>query len=133
MPNTDLPEELNQPADELPQDDQKLDRRTAIAQARAIRREAAVLHESEKAQAADAFASRVKLVISMRRFADGGRTAAMRVSHATVCCSGTSTSTSLPPPRISFSISSRILRVLPLQERPMTKCSIASPDGRNRT
>ncbi|MBR4201636.1 MAG: hypothetical protein IKQ91_10280 [Oscillospiraceae bacterium] len=53
MPNTDLPEELNQPADELPQDDQKLDRRTAIAQARAIRREAAVLHESEKAQAAE--------------------------------------------------------------------------------
>ena len=53
MPNTDLPDELNIPADDLPQDEQKLDRRTAIAQARAIRREAAALHESEKAQAAE--------------------------------------------------------------------------------
>ena len=53
MPNTDLPEELNRPAEEPATDEQKLDRRTAIAQARAIRREAAALHESEKAQAAE--------------------------------------------------------------------------------
>ncbi len=51
MPNTDLPEEIKEPAADAPQDEQKLDRRTAIAQARAIRREAAALEEEAKAQA----------------------------------------------------------------------------------
>lgn len=51
MPNTDLPDEIKEPAADAPQEEQKLDRRTAIAQARAIRREAAALEEEAKAQA----------------------------------------------------------------------------------
>ena len=51
MPNNDLPEDIKEPADAAPQEEQKLDRRTAIAQARAIRREAAALEEKEKADA----------------------------------------------------------------------------------
>ena len=42
MPNTDLPDEIREPAADTPQDEPKLDRRTAIAQARAIRRGAVV-------------------------------------------------------------------------------------------
>ncbi len=65
MPNTDLPDEIMQPepeeADvpeelssaELPLEEPLLDRRTAIAQARAIRREAAALEQSEKEKAAE--------------------------------------------------------------------------------
>lgn len=65
MPNTDLPDEIMQPepeeADvreklssaELPPEEPLLDRRTAIAQARAIRREAAALEQSEKEKAAE--------------------------------------------------------------------------------
>ena len=51
MPNTDLPDEIKEPAADAPKEEQKLDRRTAIAQARAIRREAAALEEEAKAQA----------------------------------------------------------------------------------
>ena len=36
MPNTDLPDEIKEPAADAPQEEQKLDRRTAIAQARAL-------------------------------------------------------------------------------------------------
>ncbi|MBP0968481.1 MAG: hypothetical protein J5722_12665, partial [Oscillospiraceae bacterium] len=54
MPNTDLPdEELHLTEDEPPQEEPLLDRRTAIAQARAIRREAAALEQSEKEKAAE--------------------------------------------------------------------------------
>ena len=55
MPNTDLPDEIREPAADTPQDEPKLDRRTAIAQARAIRRGAAAMamDESIKAQAAE--------------------------------------------------------------------------------
>lgn len=53
MPNTDLPEEITEPAESLSDDEPKLDRRTAIAQARAIRREAAAMDEAVKAQAAE--------------------------------------------------------------------------------
>lgn len=51
MPNTDLPDEIKEPAADASKEEQKLDRRTAIAQARAIRREAAALEEEAKAQA----------------------------------------------------------------------------------
>ena len=52
MSNTDLPEKENIPEDDAAQEAQKLDRRTAIAQARAIRREAAALENDDaKAQA----------------------------------------------------------------------------------
>lgn len=50
MSNTDLPEKEKIPADDLAQDEQKLDRLKAIAQARALRREAAALEEDAKAQ-----------------------------------------------------------------------------------
>lgn len=65
MPNTDLPDEMMQPepedtdipeelsSAELPPEEPLLDRRTAIAQARAIRREAAALEQSEKEKAAE--------------------------------------------------------------------------------
>lgn len=51
MPNNDLPEEIKESADTAPQEEQKLDRRTAIAQARAIRREVAALEDKDKADA----------------------------------------------------------------------------------
>ncbi len=47
MPHHDMPEEITEPADDTPQEEQKLDRRTAIAQARAIRREAAAVEEHQ--------------------------------------------------------------------------------------
>ena len=54
MANTDLPDaELHLTEDEQPQEEPLLDRRTAIAQARAIRREAAALEQSEKEKAAE--------------------------------------------------------------------------------
>ena len=60
MPNTDLPDEIMQPETddaalpaELPPEEPLIDRRTAIAQARAIRREAAALEQSEKEKAAE--------------------------------------------------------------------------------
>lgn len=60
MPNNDLPEKENMPADDPAQDAQKLDRRTAIAQARALRREAAALDEDAKAQLAETAATIVE-------------------------------------------------------------------------
>ncbi len=55
MPQNDLPDDALSPEEiKSAQDDaQKLDRRTAIAQARAIRREAAALEQEAKAQAAE--------------------------------------------------------------------------------
>lgn len=65
MPNSDLPDEMMQPEPEntdipeelsfgeLPPEEPLLDRRTAIAQARAIRREAAALEQAEKEKAAE--------------------------------------------------------------------------------
>ena len=60
MPNTDLPDEIMQPEPDdaplpeaLPPEEPLIDRRTAIAQARAIRREAAALEQSEKEKAAE--------------------------------------------------------------------------------
>lgn len=51
MPNHDPSEEIQETTDAAPQEEQKLDRRTAIAQARAIRREAAVLEDKDKEHA----------------------------------------------------------------------------------
>lgn len=53
MPNTDLPEELPQTGEHPLPEEPLLDRRSAIAQARAIRREAAALEQSEKEKAAE--------------------------------------------------------------------------------
>lgn len=51
MPNHDPSEEIKETTTPAPQEEQKLDRRTAIAQARAIRREAAVLEDKDKEHA----------------------------------------------------------------------------------
>ena len=66
MSNTDLPEKENIPEDDAAQEAQKLDRRTAIAQARAIRREAAALENDDAKAQANETVSMMMEAVSMK-------------------------------------------------------------------